>query len=125
MWHNNYKKVNGVVTKKGLKYSPHYEIDFNKLAEITNHYDKFIEIIKENYEEGKDGGFRNIVVYRDERVHSYGHQKGENVVNIYVAFDHHDTYIRLFGCNIDHEKFPYIHEFSQNKIFVSMMSKLL
>lgn len=124
MWNKNYTKVNGVVTKKGSKYHPDFEIDFKKLAEMTNHYDKFLEKVRGNYEKDKDY-FRNIEVYLNEEVHTFGPQKGETVTEVFVVFDHHDTFIRLCGCNVEHEKFPFIFEFSQNKIFVSMMSELL
>ncbi|WHY76261.1 hypothetical protein QNH20_19350 [Neobacillus sp. WH10] len=124
MWNQNYEKVKGIVTKTGSKYLPKFEIDFDKLSQMTNHYDKFIEMVKEKFEKDKDS-FRNIVVYREKEVHRWGPQKGEMVETIFVAFDHHDTYITLLGCNVEHERFPFIHEFSQNKMFVSMMSKLL
>lgn len=124
MWNKDYKKVNGIVSIKGAKYFPEFEIDFDKLSEVTNHYNVFIDTVRENYENHKDS-FKNIVVYRTEEVPAFGTQEGKIEERIFVVFDHHDTFIRLFGCNTNHVEFPYIHEFSQNKSFVSMMSKLL
>lgn len=121
MWNRNYKKVKGIVTKTGYN---EFKIDFDKLSEMTNHYQKFIEKVKANFEE-REGDFDNVVVYIDEQVDEWGPRKGEKVTKIYVAFDHGNIYIRLLGCDVNHEKYPHIFEFSQNKIFVSMMAELL
>lgn len=124
MWSKNYKKVSGIVTKKGSKHLPEFEFNFEKLAEMTNHYEAFIEKVKANYE--KEGTrFMNIAVFTDERIPSAGERREEKVKTIYVVFDHFDTYISLFGCDYEHEKYSHIFEFSLNKQFVSMMADLL
>jgi hypothetical protein len=115
MWNKDYKEVKEVITKKGSKWFPEFEIDFNKLAELTNNYEEFLTKVKENYEEHKDS-FHNITVYRDVT---------DTKECVYVVFDHHDTYVRLYGCDKNYEKHPFIWEFSQNKTFVSMMANSL
>lgn len=124
MRNKSYKKLDGIVTREGSKYSPVFDIDFDKLSEVTNHHEEFLNKVKTNYSKYNDS-FNNVVAFIDEEVHTFGPQKGDKVVRVFMVFDHHDTYIRLFGCDINHEKHPYIFELSQNKTFVSMMSDLL
>lgn len=124
MWYKNYKKAEGIITKKGPKHSPEFEFNFEKLAEITNHYEAFIEKVRENYE--KDGAtFTDIAVFIDEQIPYASEQREGKVTKIYVVFDHTAPYIRLFGCDYEHEKYPRIHELSYNKKLISMMADLL
>lgn len=119
MWNKNYKKIDGIVLKTGTEFKPKFKIDFDKLSEITNHYGEFVEKVKEYYELEKDW-FKNIVVYTDEKT-----REGKSDVHVFVALDNNDTHICLFGCSTNHEKYPFIFEFDQNKSFVSMMANLL
>lgn len=124
MWCKNYNEVSGIVTKAEDKHLHDFEMDFEKLSKLANN-SKFIEKVKKTYEEDKDS-FKNIVVYQMDEIHKFGPRKGENVNTLFVVFDHHNTYISLFGVETNSNKEnPYIFEFSQNKTFVSIMSELL
>ena len=121
MREKNYTEVKGIVKKLGINQ---FEIDFNKLSLLTKNHEKFMEKVKTNLHEN-NGSFEKIVVFIEESKSLLGKDKGEEKTYIYIVFDHHDTYIRLFGCDIDHENYPFIFEFSQNKTFVSLMAELL
>lgn len=124
MWYKSYKKVDGIVIKTGPNYDPKFEFNFEKLAEITNHYDAFIEKVKATYE--KDGAtFMDIAVFIDEEPPYAGELREGTITKIYVVFDHSAPYISLFGCDSEHEKYPRIYELSYNKKLVSMMADLL
>lgn len=120
MWRKDYKQINGIVKRTG---HDHFRIDFNKLSALVNGYEEFIEKVKANFEQ-HEGRFNKIAVFLDETPLSEG-AKGEVSTQVFVVFDHHDTYITLLGCNADYEKYPFIFNFSQNKTFVSMMSEVL
>lgn len=120
MWSKNYKEINGIVKRTGHHQ---FKIDFNKLSALVNGYEEFMEKVKTNFEE-RDGRFTRIAVFLDETPLNEG-AKGEVSTQVFVVFNHQDTYITLLGCNADYEKYPFIFNFSQNKMFVSMMSEVL
>lgn len=67
----------------------------------------------------------DIAVFIDEEMPYAGEKREGKITKIYVVFDHFGTYIRLFGCDCDHEKYSHIFELSYNKKLVSMMADLL
>lgn len=121
MWDKDYKVVEGIVKKVG---SHQFEIDFDKLAVLTKNHETFIDKVRAEFDR-TNGHFEKVVVFIDEKISQFGPDKGEKKTLICIAVDNSDTYISLLGCDVNHEKHPFIFEFSQNKTFVCMMSKLL
>ncbi|WP_027725419.1 hypothetical protein [Tuberibacillus calidus] len=114
MWNKNYKTVPGIVTYRGTgerKYD--FQIDFEKLLEITNHHEEFVKEVKTNF---TDEIFNNIEVYR---------LKSDYDEKIVVVFDHFDTFVRLYACSVNTKNPLYTMKFSMNKTYLSMMANLL
>ncbi|PKR83038.1 hypothetical protein [Heyndrickxia camelliae] len=102
----NYEKFKGIVTKTDSEISPKFEIDFNKLSELTNHHGEFLKKVKKYYELEKNR-YQNIEVYISETMKGFG-QGGDDIeidIRICVVF-YDDTHICLFGCHANHEKYP-------------------
>lgn len=107
MNYKNYEKFKGIVSKTDSEISPKFEIDFNKLSELTNHHGEFLEKVKKYYELEKDR-YQYIEVYISETMQVFG-PGGDDFeidIRICVVFVNDDTHICLFGCHANHEKYP-------------------